>query len=430
MIVYLGLGSNLETPIDQLHAAKAAIANVSGILEVTFSSLYRSPPMGSLNQPNYVNAVMAIETDLLPLELLAVTQAIENEQGRVRKERWGSRTLDIDILLFGDEVLNLPDLIVPHYGMCERAFVLHPLFEISPNLIIPNHGKLNDLVACCPLDGLEILSDAASYLATASMKPLTHLDLLAMKQRGEKITCLTAYDASFGALIDAAGIEVILVGDSLGMVIQGHSTTLPVKINDMIYHTRCVTETCKHALVVSDLPFMTYATLELAAQNAALLIQNGGAKMVKLEGAKVEIIEFLVAQGISVCGHLGLLPQFIHQLGGYKVQGKKAEAAEKLLADALTIQNAGATMLILECVPADLAQQITKCLTIPVIGIGAGNFCDGQVLVIYDMLGISTGKRPRFSKNFLNDTNSIASALKNYAYAVKKGDFPAIEHSF
>ncbi len=271
---------------------------------------------------------------------------------------------------------------------------------------------------------------SSNYLTFNSNQPLTHLDLLAMKQNGEKIACLTAYDASFSALIDATGIEVILVGDSLGMVVQGHATTLPVKIDDMVYHTRCVTKTCKRALVIADLPFMTYVTPEAAAQNAATLIQAGGAQMVKLEGAKIEIIQFLVEQGISVCGHLGLLPQFIHQLGGYKVQGKIAEAAEKLLVDALEIQNAGATMLILECVPADLARQITEKLTIPVIGIGAGDGCDGQVLVVYDMLGISTGKRPRFSKNFLSDTNSIESALKNYFDAIKKGEFPTAAHSF
>lgn len=269
-----------------------------------------------------------------------------------------------------------------------------------------------------------------NYLSSSSLKPLTHLDFLAMKQRGEKIACLTAYDASFSAICDEVGVEVILVGDSLGMVIQGNSTTLPVKMNDMIYHTRCVTQTCKRALVMADLPFMSYATPKSAAKNAAKLIQKGGAQMVKLEGAKIDVIEFLVAQGISVCGHLGLLPQFIHQLGGYKVQGKMAQAAKKLLADALKIQNAGATILLLECVPADLAQQITQSLTIPVIGIGAGNACDGQVLVIYDMLGISTGKRPRFSKNFLAGTDSIESALKNYVTAVKQGEFPTLEHSF
>jgi len=161
MKIYLGLGSNLDAPIEQLRAARAAVVNVSGILEIAFSSLYRSPPMGSQNQPDYVNAVMAIETDLLPLELLATTQTIENEHGRIRQERWGARTLDIDILLFGDEVLNFPELCVPHYGMTERAFVLQPLFEIAPDLDIPTHGKIGDLVARCSLDGLERLADAA-----------------------------------------------------------------------------------------------------------------------------------------------------------------------------------------------------------------------------------------------------------------------------
>lgn len=269
-----------------------------------------------------------------------------------------------------------------------------------------------------------------SYLNSNPIKPLTHLDLLAMKQRGEKIACLTAYDASFSTLCDSAGCDVILVGDSLGMVVQGNSTTLPVKIEDMIYHTRCVTKSSKRALVIADLPFMTYATPELAAQNAARLIQDGGAQMVKLEGTKVEVIEFLTAQGICVCGHLGLLPQSVHQLGGYKVQGKLAEVAEKLFVDAIAIQNAGAVMLLLECVPADLARRITEQLNIPIIGIGAGKFCDAQILVIYDMLGISTGKRPRFSKDFLIDTNSIESALKNYVQAVKSGEFPTAQHSF
>lgn len=269
---------------------------------------------------------------------------------------------------------------------------------------------------------------SSSYLSAA--KSLSHLDLLALKHNGEKIVCLTAYDASFSALIDAAGVEAILVGDSLGMVIQGHSSTLPVKLDDMIYHTRCVTKTCKRALVIADLPFMTAATPEMAAKNAAALIQDGGAQMVKLEGAKIEVLEFLVSQGISVCGHLGLLPQFIHQLGGYKVQGKEVDAGKQLLADALEIQNAGAALLILECVPATLAREITMQLKIPVIGIGAGNACDGQVLVIYDMLGISTGKRPRFTKDFLQDSQSIAAALKNYVHEVKQGTFPSPEHCF
>lgn len=251
-----------------------------------------------------------------------------------------------------------------------------------------------------------------------------------MKQRGEKITCLTAYDASFSALIDATGIEVILVGDSLGMVVQGHATTLPVTLDDIIYHTRCVMRSCRRALVIADLPFMTYSTPELAAQSAAKLIQLGGAQLVKFEGARIDIVEFLVKQGIAVCGHLGLLPQFIHQIGGYKVQGKACDSADQLIKEALALQKAGVSLLILECVPAELARKISEQLHIPVIGIGAGADCDGQVLVVYDMLGMSPGKRPRFSKDFLSETNSIEAALKIYYNAVKQGDFPTSAHSF
>jgi 3-methyl-2-oxobutanoate hydroxymethyltransferase len=251
-----------------------------------------------------------------------------------------------------------------------------------------------------------------------------------MKQRGEKITCLTAYDASFSALIDATGIEVILVGDSLGMVVQGHATTLPVTLDDIIYHTRCVMRSCRRALVIADLPFMTYSTPELAAQSAAKLIQLGGAQLVKFEGARIDIVEFLVKQGIAVCGHLGLLPQFIHQIGGYKVQGKACDSADQLIKEALALQKAGVSLLILECVPAELARKISEQLHIPVIGIGAGADCDGQVLVVYDMLGMSHGKRPRFSKDFLSETNSIEAALKIYYNAVKQGDFPTSAHSF
>ncbi len=270
----------------------------------------------------------------------------------------------------------------------------------------------------------------ASYPSSSVYQPLTHLDLLKMKQRKEKFACLTAYDASFAALIDAVGIEVILVGDSLGMVVQGHATTLPVKLENMIYHTRCVTRASRHALVIADLPFMTYSTPELAAKSAAKLIQEGGAQLVKFEGARLDIVEFLVKQGIAVCGHLGLLPQFIHQIGAYKVYGKELDSADQLINDALALQRVGVSLLLLECVPAVLAKHISEIVDIPVIGIGAGVDCDGQVLVVYDMLGISTGKRPRFSKNFLSETNSIESALENYYNAVKKGDFPTPAHSF
>ena len=260
--------------------------------------------------------------------------------------------------------------------------------------------------------------------------PLSINDLQAMKQRGEKISCLTAYDASFSALINKAGIDVILVGDSLGMVIQGHQTTLPVSISDMIYHARCVNQPNQRVFVIADLPFMSYSTPIIAAENAAKLIQQGGAQMVKLEGARVETVRFLVDQGIPVCGHLGLLPQLINQLGSYQVQGKTPADAERILTEAHQLEDAGATLLILECVPATLAKEISAQLSIPVIGIGAGVHCDGQVLVLYDMLNISITKRPRFSKNFMQGSLSIEAAISAYHQAVKQALFPSIEHSF
>lgn len=268
------------------------------------------------------------------------------------------------------------------------------------------------------------------YLSKASLKPLSITDLAAMKQRGEKISCLTAYDASFSALIDKVGIDMMLVGDSLGMVIQGHDTTLPATIKDMVYHTRCVTNARQRAFIVADLPFMSYASPIIAAKNAAKLMQIGGAQMVKLEGPKIECVNFLVDQGIPVCGHLGLLPQSVNQLGSYKVQGKEQVAAEKILSDAHRLQQAGASLLVLECIPASLAKEISLQLTIPVIGIGAGVDCDGQVLVLYDMLNIGTIKRPRFSRDFMNGTNNIEEAINTYHLAVKQSLFPSADHSF
>lgn len=263
-----------------------------------------------------------------------------------------------------------------------------------------------------------------------TVKRLTITDIAVMKQHGEKITCLTAYDASFSALCDQAGIDILLVGDSLGMVIQGHETTLPVTIEDMIYHSHCVAGARRRAFIITDLPFMTCPSPLLAAQNAALLMQKGSAQMVKLEGAKVDTVRFLVEQGIPVCGHLGLLPQHINQLGRYQVQGKLPVDADKIVEQAYQLQQAGASLLVLECIPARLAKTISHELTIPVIGIGAGVDCDGQVLVIYDMLGIGVGKVPRFSKNFMQEAATISEAIAAYHNAVKQCQFPSSEHSF
>ncbi len=261
-------------------------------------------------------------------------------------------------------------------------------------------------------------------------KAVSILDLLAMKQMGEKISCLTAYDASFSQLIDQAGVDVMLVGDSLGMVIQGKITTVSVSVDEMVYHTQCVANARKRAFVIADLPFLSYGTAEMAMKNAAKLMQSAGAQMIKLEGAHLNIIKYLVEFGVPVCAHLGLLPQSINQLGTYKVQGKTRQDAEKIAEDAVKVEQAGASLLILECIPADLAAEISKSLSIPVIGIGAGIYCDGQVLVLYDMLGISLGKRPKFSHNFMQTANNIPSAIQQYHQAVKLSKFPTAQHSY
>jgi 3-methyl-2-oxobutanoate hydroxymethyltransferase len=261
-------------------------------------------------------------------------------------------------------------------------------------------------------------------------KSFTIRDIAAKKQNGEKIVCLTAYDAGFAALLDEVGVDILLVGDSLGMVVQGQSTTVPVSMADMVYHTKCVNRGRKKAYLIADLPFMSYSNTQSAAENAAKLLQEGGAQMVKLEGARLDCIRFLVERGIPVCGHLGLLPQSIHQLGGYSVQGYAPDAAKKLHEQAVQLAHAGAQLLILECVPAQLASDISKALTIPVIGIGAGAECDGQILVLYDLLNIGTGKKPKFSKDFMAGKDSIRSAVQAYCDAVRSGSFPGPEHGY
>ncbi len=260
---------------------------------------------------------------------------------------------------------------------------------------------------------------------------ITIKTLLEMKLAGNKISVLTGYDAGFTRLIEAAGVEVILVGDSLGMAIQGQESTLPVTLDEMIYHTRNVARVRERALLVADMPFMSYRSPGLALESAGRLMKEGGAQMVKLEGGAVqhETIRQLSSQGIPVCGHLGLLPQSVHKLGGYRVQGRQQEDADRLVDDALRLQDAGIDLLVLECVPEGLASRISQQLSVPVIGIGAGAGCDGQVLVLYDMLGI-TPNPPRFVKNFLQDGRTIEEALKAYVNAVRAGDFPAREHSF
>ncbi len=262
--------------------------------------------------------------------------------------------------------------------------------------------------------------------------PVTVASLRAMKQRGEKIACLTAYDASFTARLEAAGVEVLLVGDSLGMVIQGHDTTLPVTVRDMVYHCACVSRARRRALIMADMPFMGDMTPRRALASAARLMKAGGAHVVKLEGGRdmAETVALLSGRGIPVCAHLGLLPQSVHKLGGYRVQGRDAAAARRLKEDARLLCEAGADLLLLECVPTALAREISASVAAPVIGIGAGPHCDGQVLVLYDMLGITPGRRPRFSHDFLAGAGSVPAALAAYVQAVKDGGFPGPEHGY
>jgi 3-methyl-2-oxobutanoate hydroxymethyltransferase len=256
--------------------------------------------------------------------------------------------------------------------------------------------------------------------------------LQTLRKQDEKIAMLTCYDASFAALLEAQGVDVLLVGDSLGMVLQGHETTLPVTLDDMVYHTACVARGAAQAFIIADMPFGTFQISPQQTFARAARLMAAGAQMVKLEGGAemVETVHFLTARGIPVCGHIGLTPQSVHLLGGYRVQGKNAEAALRLIADALALQQAGAGMIVLEAVPATLASDITSQLNIPTIGIGAGANCAGQVLVLHDMLGIYPGKKARFVKNFMSGTDSIADAIKAYVSEVKKGVFPAAEHSF
>ncbi|MBF0255330.1 MAG: 3-methyl-2-oxobutanoate hydroxymethyltransferase [Gammaproteobacteria bacterium] len=250
--------------------------------------------------------------------------------------------------------------------------------------------------------------------------------LMAMKQRGEKIAMLTCYDAGFTPLLEQAGVDVLLVGDSLGMVIQGHETTLPVTLDQIVYHSSCVDRARRQAFLIADLPFLSYFDAPTALRSAARLMQEGGAQMVKLEGGQgqLERVATLAGQGVPVCGHLGLQPQLVHQLGGYRTQGKEPQAAERMRRDARLLEDAGAQMLVLECVPTTLAAEISQSLSIPVIGIGAGPDCDGQVLVLYDALGI-TRQPPPFAQDFMQGADSIEAALSAYVSAVRQGQFPA-----
>jgi 3-methyl-2-oxobutanoate hydroxymethyltransferase len=253
-----------------------------------------------------------------------------------------------------------------------------------------------------------------------------------LRDDGVKIAVLTCYDASFAATLDAAGLDSLLVGDSLGMVLQGHDTTLPVTLADMAYHTRCVARGSKRSFLVTDMPFGSYQESPQQAFRSAAELMAAGAQMVKLEGGAefADTIRFLTQRSVPVCGHLGLTPQSVHQFGGYRVQGKGEDAEQKLIEDAVELEAAGAGLIVLEAIPAKLGEQVTQRLRIPTIGIGAGPGCSGQVLVLHDMLDVFPGKKARFVRNFMKGASGIADAAERYVRAVRDGSFPAEEHSF
>ena len=262
--------------------------------------------------------------------------------------------------------------------------------------------------------------------------PVNVSTLRKMAAEGEPIACLTAYDASYAVLVDAAGTDLVLVGDSLGMVIQGHDTTVPVTVDDIVYHSRIVQRGLRRAFLVADMPFMSYSKPGQALDNAVRLMQDGGAMMVKLEGGdgQLEVVEHLARHDIPVCAHLGLKPQSVHKIGGFKVQGREPDQASQMLETAERLQNAGADIVLLECVPNEVGKLITEALAVPVIGIGAGPDVDGQILVLYDILDITQGRTPKFVRNFQADCASPLQAVSSFVRAVKDRSYPAPEHCF
>jgi 3-methyl-2-oxobutanoate hydroxymethyltransferase len=270
------------------------------------------------------------------------------------------------------------------------------------------------------------------YGGEEKIRRVTLATLAKMREAGEPIACLTAYDASFARQVEAAGVDLVLVGDTLGMVVQGRASTVPVTMDDMIYHTRMVARGLGGALLVADMPFLSYVDVPAALRNAGRLMQEGGARMVKLEGtgAQSEVVAALAANGIPVCAHLGLRPQAVEKIGGFKLQGREPGEAERILAGARELEASGADIILLECIPRALAARIHEAVSVPVIGIGAGAEVDGQILVLYDILDITVGRKPRFAKNYMADAGSVQAALAAYVAEVKDRRYPAPEHGF
>jgi 3-methyl-2-oxobutanoate hydroxymethyltransferase len=398
---YVALGSNLGDRAGYLASARAALGRLPGTRVVGASAVEETAPLGAKPQPAYLNQMVLLETRLEPRQLLEACQAIERAEGRERGERWGSRTLDLDIVRYGERRVAEPDLIIPHPELAHRDFWQRELAELQ---------SMN-----------------------ADARPLTVLDLPAYKAAGRRIVMLTCYDAAFARLLDQAGVDVLLVGDSLNQVIAGEETTLSATLDQMIYHAAAVRRGAPRSLLLVDLPFLTYqVSIPEAIRNAGRVLQETGAQGVKLEGGRpmVDTVRALVERGIPVLGHLGLTPQSVHALGGYRVQGREAASADRLLEDAVALERAGACGVVLELVPTAVARRVSAAIGIPTIGIGAGGGCDGQVLVLHDMLGLNEGFNPKFLKRYAGLGETVRAAVRSYAAEVRDGSYPGPEHGF
>src|SRR6266568_3623950 len=371
--VYVALGSNLGDRAGHLAHARARLAALPRTQLVRASRVEETAPLGPIAQGPYLNQMVLLETELEPVELLRHLHAIEAERGRVRTVRWGPRTLDLDVVRYGERTVRQPELTIPHPELPHRDFWRREIAE------------------------------------------------------------LTCYDALFARLLDASGVDILLVGDSVNQVLAGAETTLSATLEQMIYHTKIVRRGAQRAMVVCDLPFLSYqVSPQDAIRNAGRVLQETGCHAVKLEGGRpmAETVRALVEIGIPVMGHLGLTPQSVHALGGYRVQGRDEPTAERLKGDARALEEAGAFSLVLELVPAPLASQITKALTIPTIGIGAGPACDGQVLVLHDMLGLNEEFAAKFVKRYAALAEDVREAVRLFAAEVREGRYPGPEHSF
>lgn len=407
----LVLGSNAGDPLANLEKSIEHIRS-QGISVLGATEVLHTRPIIVPHQNMFVNQGITIETELAPEELLALCKECERELGRRERFRYGPREIDIDIAWWSDGIYQSDLLQIPHRGARNRHWVRKFLCELLPEEKDPESGE--------------------NY-CNMNVKPIHRVtDFIRKKEAGEKITMLTVYDYTMAKLLARTSLDTVLVGDSLGNVIQGNQNTLPVTVDEMIYHASAVRRAMSDIFLTVDMPFMSYQeSEEQGLRNAGRLMKETGANAVKLEGAGrfISLVEKIVESGIPVMGHLGLQPQSFHTLGGYRLQGKTEEAQEKLIEDAKALERAGAFAIVLEMVKSETAEQVSRALHIPVIGIGAGAGTDGQVLVFSDYLGLDPDFKPGFVRHFENLSEKIIQATEGYCREVREGTFPGENES-